>query len=61
MRDIFRVMWAGVQDFWDELFLLALMNIVTMLLAIPVITFPPVMRVVFPISSLPVPKDRLMR
>jgi len=41
MRDVFRVFWEALKDFWDELFLLALMNAVTVLLAIPVITFPP--------------------
>jgi uncharacterized membrane protein YesL len=51
MRDIFRVIWAGVQDFWDELFLLALMNIVTMLLAIPVITFPPALAALWHVAN----------
>jgi len=41
MRDTFRVFWEALKDFWDELFLLALMNIVTVLLAIPVVTLPP--------------------
>jgi len=40
MRDTFRVFWEALKDFWDELFLLALMNIVTVLLAIPVVTLP---------------------
>jgi len=41
MKDVFRVFWEALKDFWDELFLLALMNIVTVLLAIPVVTLPP--------------------
>jgi len=41
MKDVFRTFWEALKDLWDELFLLALMNIVTALLAIPVITLPP--------------------
>jgi len=41
MKDVFRIFWEALKDFWDELFLLALMNIVTVLLAIPVVTLPP--------------------
>jgi uncharacterized membrane protein YesL len=41
MKHVFRVVWAAIKDFWDELFLLMLMNIVTVLLIIPVVTFPP--------------------
>jgi uncharacterized membrane protein YesL len=41
MTQIFRVLWEAMKDFWEELLLLALMNVVTMLLAIPVVTFPP--------------------
>lgn len=41
MKRVFRVVWEALKDFWDELFLLMLMNIVTVLLLIPVVTFPP--------------------
>ncbi len=41
MKDTFRIFWEALKNFWDELFLLALMNIVTVLLTIPVITLPP--------------------
>ncbi|MBU0702628.1 MAG: DUF624 domain-containing protein [Chloroflexi bacterium] len=41
MKDAFRTFWEALKDFWDELFLLTLMNIVTALLAIPVVTLPP--------------------
>jgi uncharacterized membrane protein YesL len=41
MKHVFRVVWEALKDFWEELFLLALMNIVTILLLIPVVTFPP--------------------
>jgi hypothetical protein len=41
MRHVFRVFWEAIKAFWEELLLLALMNIVTVLLLFPVITFPP--------------------
>lgn len=31
MRDVFRVLWEAAKNLWDELFLLMLMNIVTLL------------------------------
>jgi len=41
MKHVFRVFWEALREFWDELFLLMLMNVVTVLLVIPVVTFPP--------------------
>ncbi|HUX75529.1 MAG TPA: YesL family protein [Anaerolineae bacterium] len=41
MKHGFRVFWEALKEFWDELFLLMLMNVVTVLLVIPVVTFPP--------------------
>ncbi|MDY7078629.1 MAG: hypothetical protein SXV54_17070 [Chloroflexota bacterium] len=41
MKNVLRIFWEAVGDFWDELLLMVLMNIVTVLLAIPVVTFPP--------------------
>ena len=41
MKGVFRLFWEAVKDFWDELFFLALLNIVTALLAVLVITLPP--------------------
>jgi len=41
MKDVLRIFWEALKDFWDELFLLVLMNVVTMLLTIPVVTLPP--------------------
>lgn len=41
MKNAFRIFWEALKDFWDELFFLILMNILTVLLAIPVVTFPP--------------------
>jgi uncharacterized membrane protein YesL len=41
MKRALRVFWEALKAFWDELFLLMLMNIVTILLLVPVVTFPP--------------------
>ena len=41
MTNVFRVFWEAVQDWWYDLFLLMLMNIVTILLLFPIVTFPP--------------------
>jgi hypothetical protein len=41
MRDVFRVFWEAAKDWWYDLLLLILMNIVTALLLIPIVTFPP--------------------
>ena len=41
MKYVFRVFWEALKGLWEELFLLILMNIVTVLLALPVVTFPP--------------------
>jgi hypothetical protein len=41
MRDVFRVFWEAAKDWWYDLLLLMLMNIVTALLLIPIVTFPP--------------------
>lgn len=41
MRHVLRVVWEALKDLWDELFRLMLMNVVTVLLVIPVVTFPP--------------------
>lgn len=38
---IFRLIWEALKRFWDDLFILVLMNLLTVLLAVPVITFPP--------------------
>jgi hypothetical protein len=41
VKNVFRVFWVAIKDWWDELFTLMLMNIVTLLLAVPIVTFPP--------------------
>ena len=38
---VLRVFWGAIKDVWEELFILALMNLVTVLLLVPVVTFPP--------------------
>ena len=50
MKDVFRLFWEAVKDFWDELFFLALLNIVTALLAVLVITLPPALAVTYRIK-----------
>ena len=41
MRHVFRIFWQSVKDTWDELFILMLINLVTVLAIVPVVTFPP--------------------
>ena len=41
MKHVLGVFWHALRDLWDELLILVLMNIVTTLLLIPIITFPP--------------------
>ncbi len=52
MRGVFRVFWEALKDFWDEMFLLLLMNIVTVLLVIPVVTFPPALAGLWNVANL---------
>lgn len=41
MRTILGVLWEALKQLWDAMFTLVLMNMLTVLLAVPVITFPP--------------------
>lgn len=41
MKNVFKVFWKAIKDFWDELFVLVLMNLLTAVLLVPVVTFPP--------------------
>ena len=41
MKRVFPMLWEAIKDFWEELLLLALMNILTVLLLFPIVTFPP--------------------
>jgi len=52
MRDVFGVFWQAAKDFWEELFMLALMNLVTALLLIPVVTFPPALTGLWNVANL---------
>jgi uncharacterized membrane protein YesL len=47
-----RVFWGGVKDVWEELFMLALMNLVTALLLVPVVTFPPALAALWKAASI---------
>lgn len=38
---IFQIIWEALKRFWDDLFILVLMNLLTVLLAFPVVTLPP--------------------
>ena len=52
MKRALRAFWGALKDFWDELFLLVLMNIVTVLLLIPVVTFPPALAGLWSVANL---------
>jgi uncharacterized membrane protein YesL len=52
MKRALRTFWGALRDFWDELFLLALMNVVTVLLLIPVVTFPPALAGLWSVANL---------
>ena len=52
MRAVFRVFWEAAKDAWEEMFLLALMNIVTALLLLPVVTFPPALAGLWSVANL---------
>jgi uncharacterized membrane protein YesL len=41
MRGIFGVLWEALKHYWEDFFVLTVMNILTALLALPVVTFPP--------------------
>lgn len=49
---VLRVMWQALKDVWEELFMLALMNLVTTLLLVPVVTFPPAMAGLWNVSNI---------
>ena len=52
MKNVFSVFWKAIQDWWYDLFLLMFMNIVTMLLFIPIITFPPALAGLWNVGNL---------
>lgn len=52
MKYVFRVFWAAIKDFWEELFMLALMNLVTALLLVPIVTFPPALAGLWNVANL---------
>lgn len=52
MLEFLRVLWGAVKDFWEELLLLVLMNILTVLFAFPVVTFPPALAGLWNVGNL---------
>lgn len=48
----FRVFWEALRDFWEEIFMLALMNILTVVLVVPVVTFPPALAGLWSVANL---------
>jgi len=52
MSQIFRVLWDAIRAFWEELLFLALMNLVTVLLMLPVVTFPPALAALCCVANL---------
>jgi len=49
---VLRVFWGSVKDVWEELFMLALMNLVTTLFLIPIVTFPPALAGLWSVSNI---------
>ena len=52
MRNIFRIFWESLKEFWDELFILVLMNLLTAVLLLPVVTFPPALAGLWSVGNL---------
>jgi uncharacterized membrane protein YesL len=51
MRSIFPVLWEALKHFWEDFFVLTVMNILTVLLVLPVVTFPPALAGLWYIGS----------
>lgn len=52
MRQVFPVFWRALKDVWEELFMLVLMNLVTILLLLPVVTFPPALAGLWSVANI---------
>lgn len=52
MKNAFRVFWEAIQDWWYDFALLMLMNIVTILLFFPIVTFPPALAGLWNVGNL---------
>ena len=52
MKNVFRIVWESVKEFWDELFVLVLMNLLTAVLLLPVVTFPPALAGLWSVGNL---------
>jgi uncharacterized membrane protein YesL len=51
MGKAFRVFWAAIKDTYDEMFLLAQLNFVTVLLVLPVVTAPPALAALWAVGN----------
>ena len=49
---VFRILRESIKDCWEELFSLVLLNLLTVLLALPVITLPPALAGLWSIANL---------
>jgi hypothetical protein len=52
MKNVFRVFWEAIQDWWYDFALLMVMNIVTVLLFFPIITLPPALAGLWNVGNL---------
>jgi len=52
MTKVFRIFWESLKEFWDELFILVLMNLLTAVLLVPVVTFPPALAALWNVGNL---------
>jgi hypothetical protein len=52
MKNVFRVFWEAIQDWWYDFALLMVMNIFTVLLFFPIITLPPALAGLWNVGNL---------
>jgi uncharacterized membrane protein YesL len=52
MKHVFRIVWESIKEFWDELFILVLMNLLTAVLFLPVVTLPPALAALWNVGNL---------
>ncbi len=51
MRGILHILWEALRDLWENLFILVVLNLLTLLLALPVVTFPPALAGLWYVSN----------
>jgi len=49
---VFGIVWESIKEFWDDLFILVLMNLLTAVLLVPVVTFPPALAALWNVGNL---------